>query len=181
MKTRIVQILFEAMSIIVAAAVQDMSPTFGGVKVPLLLLVALQAALEEKPLAVTRREKTSPSLRWLLLAVVAGVFADALSCAPVGCGTGFAVLACGLLRVLRTFVREVSPVAIGAVTAAIAAPFHELWLSGWGVVGPEPPLLLRFFASTLPAVPLGALLFALLPRLRRAVGFEGVVVEGRLS
>ena len=73
----------------------------------------------------------------------------------------------------------VSPAGVGACAAMVAAPIHELWLSTWGVLPPGCSLLVRFFASALPAAAAGALLFSALPVAERLAGFTVPAPERR--
>ncbi len=181
-KTKVVQSLFLLLCTVFAAALQDMLPTFGGVKPPILLAIALCWAFSEKAPDIRDRvaEKAHPfAMKWLFAALLAGAFEDALSEFPLGCATGFMLLAGIAARLLRTVTQGVLPLPLGLVATMAAAPLHEIWLSVWGVAGNDPSLLVRFFASALPAAPVGAAVFLLLPFLRRHVGFDGAVPEGR--
>ncbi len=182
MKTRAVQFLFVLLCTTLAAALQDMLPAFGGAKPPLLLALALRGAFAEAPSGARDRaaDDAAPfALRWVFAALAAGAFEDALSAFPLGCATGFFLLAGGAARVLRGAARVWTPPALGLVAVTAAAPLHEVWLSVWGVADGDAALLVRFFASALPAAPTGALVFALLPFAERLVGFDGPEAEGR--
>lgn len=182
MKTRAVQILLVLLCTTLAAALQDMLPAFGGAKPPLLLAFALHGAFTQaSPAPRDRADGGRPPfvLRWICAALAAGAFEDALSAFPLGCATGFFLLAGVAARCLRALVRGWTPAALGLVAVTAAAPLHEIWLSVWGVAGDDPAPLVRFFASALPAAPAGALVFALLPLVERLVGFEGPEAEGR--
>ena len=63
MQTRAVQILFTLICLVLAAAVQELVPSFGGTKTPALLLFALYTAFQ-------------PTRRWILVALTAGAFED---------------------------------------------------------------------------------------------------------
>ena len=52
---------------------------------------------------------------------------------------------------LRPVARPLPPAGVGACVAMVAAPIHELWLSAWGALPPGCSVLVRFFASALPA------------------------------
>lgn len=181
-KTKIVQILFIFLCTLLAAALQDMLPSFGGTKPPLLLALTLYWAFTETVLD-SRDRKTGNAhalaMRWVFVAFLAGAFEDALSEFPIGCATGFFLLAGVAARLLRPFAFPLSPLALGLVSLMVAAPFHEIWLSVWGVAGTEPSLLVRAFASALPAAPTGALAFMLLPWGEQLVGFHAPKAEGR--
>lgn len=178
MKTNLVQIVFCILGVVLAAALQERLPSFGGVKAPILLLLAAQNAFAEKRPPATRREGRPRAFRWMVLAAVAGAFEDALNGFPSGCGISFFLLTCLLVRVARPVMRGLPVVLAGVLVAVLAAPFHEVWLAGWGVIGDHPPLWIRFFASTLPAILTGAGLFLALPWLQRIVGFDGLQTEG---
>lgn len=184
MKTSLVQIVFTLLCTVFAAALQDMAPSFGGVKPPFLLALALfAAAAERRPDARDGRAAPRHPLlaaRGLPCALLAGAFEDALSGFPAGCAAGFFVLAYAGARLLRDTARALRPAARGLVTVTAAAPLHELWLATWGVVGDDPSGFVRFFACALPAACAGALAFALLPRLVRFAGLEAEAdLEGR--
>ena len=180
MKTRAVQIAFVLVGTVFAAALQDMLPAFGGAKPPVLTALVLAWALLEPPPREHGSAKQSFHVqRWIPAAVLAGAFEDALSGFPTGCATGFLLLAGATARLLRPATRMLTPAALGLVATVAAASCHELWLCMWGVVGADPSGLVRFFAAALPAAPTGALVFVLLPRLTRLVGFHGVVQDGR--
>lgn len=182
MKTKIVQILFIFLCTVLAAAAQDMLPSFGGTKPPLLLALTLYWAFSES----TRhtRERTSDkkrtfAVRWILAAFITGAFEDALSEFPLGCATGYFLLAGAAARFIRPFVTTLSLVTLGLVALMASAPFHEVWLSVWGVADTSAAALVRFFASALPAAPTGALVFAILPLCEQFVGFHGPRLDGR--
>lgn len=182
MKTSLVQIVFALLCTVFAAALQDMAPSFGGVKPPFLLALALfAAAAERRPDARDGRDAPHPlrAARGLPCALLAGAFEDALSGFPAGCAAGFFVLAYAGARLLRDAARALRPAARGLVTVTAAAPLHELWLATWGVVGDDPSVFVRFFACALPAAGAGVLAFALLPRLVRFAGLDEADLEGR--
>ena len=168
--------LFIFLCTVVAAACQDMWPAFGGAKPPFLLALVLHWAFAQRQVDESDRHVEKPSFyaaRWLPAALLAGIFEDALSGFPSGCATGFFLLAGAAARFLRNCIHALRPAVLGFVVVTIAAPAHELWLAVWGVVGDESAVFIRFFAASLPAAPLGALMFCLLPKLENAVGFEG--------
>ena len=166
MQTRAVQILFTLICLVVAAAAQELVPSFGGTKAPALVVFALYTALR-------------PARRWILVALAAGAFEDALNGNPAPCCTFFTLLAATGAHFLRPFAYDLQPAGVGACAAMAAAPIHELWLSAWGVLPPGCPALVRFFASALPAAAAGALVFAALPAAERLAGFAGPLPERR--
>lgn len=180
MKTRSVQILFLCLCTVLAAALQDMLPSFGGTKPPVLTALVLAWALLERP-ADRRAGEHAPffAASWIPAALLAGAFEDALSSFPAGSATGFLLLAGAVARQLRPTTRMLAPAALGLVAAMAAAPCHELWLGVCGVAGDDPSVIVRFFASALPAAPTGAVVFALLPRLVHASGYDGRGVDRR--
>ncbi|MGN0853222.1 MAG: hypothetical protein ACI4Q3_07570 [Kiritimatiellia bacterium] len=180
MRTSVLQSAFIFAAVLVAAAFQDMAPSFGGAKPPLLLLAVLYWSFTE-PRRNKRRSAPPELPYWIPAAVLAGLFEDALSGFPLGCAVGFMVLAGFAARFMRMTVLEMPPARLGFAAAILAAPLHELWLAVWGVVGDVPSPLVRFFASILPAAPAGALLFAVLAFLELHTGFKGAGPEGGLS
>ena len=180
MKTRTVQIAFVLVGTVLAAALQDMLPAFGGAKPPVLAaLVLAWALLEPRPREHGADKRSFYAPRWIPSALLAGAFEDALSGFPTGCATGFLLLAGATARLLRPATRMLAPAALGLAATVTAASCHELWLCMWGVAGDDPSGLVRFFAAALPAAPTGALVFVLLPRLTHAAGFDGPVLDGR--
>ena len=166
MQTRAVQIIFTLICLVFAAAAQELVPSFGGTKAPVLILFAIYTAVR-------------PSRRWMLVALAAGAFEDALNGRATPCGTFFALLAATGAHFLRPFAADLSPAGVGTCAAMATAPIHELWLSAWGALPPGCPVLVRFFASALPAAVAGALLFAALPAAERFAGFDGPAPERR--
>lgn len=182
MKTRIVQILFVLACTVLAAALQDLLPSFGGAKPPVLLALLLGQVLSARESDTREKRAESQSLHlpgWLATAVLAGAFEDALSGFPTGCAASFFVLAAIVARLLRPATRTLAPIALGLLATMLAAAGHELWLGMWGVVGDDPSLFIRFFASALPAAPVGAFAFAALPHLAHLAGWNGPNAEGR--
>ena len=167
MQTRVVQILFTLICLVLAAAVQELVPSFGGTKTPVLALFALYTAFQ-------------PSRRWVLVSLAAGAFEDALNGNPTPCCTFFTLLAATAAHFLRPVAHGLPAAGVGACAAMVAAPIHELWLSAWGVLPPGCPVLVRFFASALPAAAAGALIFAALPAAERRAGFTMPAPERRL-
>ena len=159
MQTRAVQITFTLICLVLAAAAQELVPSFGGTKVPFLAFFAVYTAFR-------------PSRSWLSVAILAGAFEDALNGSPAPCCTFFSLLAATGAHFLRPIARDLPPAGVGAGVAMVMAPMRELWLSTWGVLPPGCPVLVRFFASALPAAAVGALMFAVLPAAERVVGFS---------
>ena len=185
MQTKIVQSLFILICTVVAAALQDLWPAFGGAKPPFLLALVLHWAFAKSPREEdTDRRSEQPPLyaaRWIPAALVAGACEDALSGFPSGCATGYFLLAGAAARFLRRYIHVLKPAALGFAALAVAAPLHELWLAVWGVAGEAPSFFLRFFAAALPAAPVGLVVFFLLPRLEEAAGFQGTDTFGRAA
>lgn len=184
MKTSLVQILFVLMGTIIAAALQDMLPAFGGAKPPVLLTLALFWSFAERPDDGRESRAAKRSIlaaRWIPAVLLAGLFEDALSDFPTFCSAGFFVLAGAAARFARPTTRELGRPLLGLVSVLVAAPLHELWLVTWDVVGHDPSGIVRFFSCTLPAAPTGLLVFTILPRLVHRAGFEGPTTEERLA
>lgn len=185
MKTRAVQFLFFFVCTVFAAALQDMWPVFGGAKPPFMLALVLHWAVSDHPANDSERHPSRKrpfyAARWIPAAVFAGAMEDALSGFPIGCASGFFLLAGAALRFMRSNsgASPLAPAALGLAAVALAAPMHELWLAVWGVAGDDPAPIIRFFASTIPAAPVGAATFLLMPRLEKYVGFEGPEAIGR--
>ena len=166
MQTRVVQILFTLICLLLGAAVQELVPSFGGTATPELLIFALYTAFQ-------------PLRRWMLVALAAGAFEDALNGTPTPCCTFFTLLAATAAHFLRPVAHGLPAAGVGACAAMVAAPIHELWISTWGVLPPGCSVIVRFFASALPAAAAGALIFAVLPSAEHRAGFEGHVQERR--
>ena len=182
MKTRIVQILFIVLSTVFAAACQDMWPAFGGAKPPFLLALSLHWAFIQPEVDKDDRHAEVPpfyTARWIPAAIFAGAFEDALSGFPVGCSTGYFLLAGAAARALQRSASILKSAVLGFIALSLCAPLHEVWLAVWGVVGDDSTLFIRFFAAVLPAAPVGALLFLILPRIETHIGFEGTLMDGR--
>ena len=159
MQTKSVQIIFTLICLVVAAAAQELVPSFCGTKAPLLVIFALYTASQQER-------------RWLFVSLAAGAIEDALNGSPTPCCTFFSLFAATGAHFLRPFVQKLASVGVGACLAAVAAPIHELWLMTWDILPPNCPLLVRFFASILPAAALGALVFAVLPAAERVAGLS---------
>ena len=77
MKTKIVQILFIVLSTVLAAACQDMWPSFGGAKPPFLLALALHWAFIQPAVDKDDRRAELPpfyTARWIPAVLFAGAF-----------------------------------------------------------------------------------------------------------
>ena len=174
MKTSLVQSVYIAIGLVLAAALQDMLPAFGGVKAPFLQVFALHVALTAKGGLRSNGRNARHSTRWIWTALLAGYLMEALSGLPFGCCMGFLLPACALARAVRRTVEDMSPAALGLVAAMIFAPLQEAWLDAWGVIGGGSAVV-RFFASALPAAVVGAVMFVCLPRME---AFSGLREEG---
>lgn len=135
------------------AAVQEMSPTVLGARIPFLLAAALFAAIRAEP------------LRAGLVVLLAAFFTDALAAFPTLCSPLF-FFAAGL--VARRLSRH------SAVWSTAGAAFlAEIWYAFWGLYPADEPVFLRALA----AIPLGAcaagLIILLVPVLERAAGIGG--------
>lgn len=169
-KTELVQIAFVAISLVLLAALQDMLPSFGGAKIPLLQVFALYVALTEPSRASERRSRTSRSVRWVWTAGAVGYLMEALSGFPLGSCICFLVPACAFAHMLRRMADpDLSTVALGIVAALAYAPLQEAWLASWGGAGGDSAVV-RFFASIAFSVLAGAVLFAILPKVERFAG-----------
>lgn len=166
MQTKTVQIIFTLICLVVAAAAQELVPSFCGTKAPLLVVFALYTASQQ-------------GRGWLFVSLAAGAIEDALNVSPTPCCTFFTLFAAMSAHFLRPFVQKLAPAAVGACLAAAAAPIHELWLMTWDILPPNCPLLARFFASILPAAAVGALVFAVLPGAERMAGLSLPASERR--
>ena len=172
MKTDIVQTAFVAISLVFLAALQDMLPSFGGAKPPLLQAFSLYVALVDPPSADERRARARHSIRWALTAGAAGYLMEALSGLPLGCCIGFMLPVCALAHMLRRIVSlDLSRPMLGMAAALAFTPLQEAWLGAWGAAGGDSAVV-RFFASIVLAVSAGAVLFALLPRIERFAGLR---------
>ena len=166
MQTKTVQIIFTLICLVVAAAAQELVPSFCGTKAPLLVIFGLYTASQQ-------------GRGWLFASLTAGAIEDALNVSPTPCCTFFTLFAAMGAHFLRPFVQKLAPAAVGASLAAVAAPIHELWLMTWDILPPNCPLLVRFFASILPAAAVGALVFAVLPGAERMAGLSLSASERR--
>lgn len=178
-RTNVLQSAFILTAVIVLAALQDMLPSFGGAKAPLLLLATLHWAFTE-PRRNKRRSAPTELPYWIPAAILAGTFEDALSGFPIGCAISFFLLAGLAARFMRMAILGMPTAMLGFAAAILSAPLHELWMAVWGVVGDIPSPLVRFFASALPAALAGPLLFFGMSFFERHTGFKGVNLDGGL-
>lgn len=134
MRSDFINAILAVAAVVVAAAAQELSPSFCGVKPPFLLMLSLFMAVQ-------------PKKRFLRLAtaLAAGAMAEALSMMPTGSLVAFFVAVAILARVLR---------ATGAqwFVVALAPAACEAWLAAWGVPRSLPvavpvSLLLTGFAA----------------------------------
>jgi len=169
-KTDAVQIAFATVALILAAALQDMLPAFGGAKTPLLQMFALYVAFRW-PGRREARDSAGGNIphAWIWTAVAAGYMLEALSGLPWGCCIAFMLPACAVARAIRHVVADMSPVLLGMTSAILFAPLHEAWLEAWGATGGGSAFV-RFFASALPAAAAGAVIFWILPAVEHFAG-----------
>ncbi len=105
MKTEITRLLAAILGVVACAAAQDVSPTMLGVKPPFLLAFGCFAGVPA--------------------AVIAGLFADALSGMPFGCSAAFFAAAALVVR----FALRGWPAKVAAAVAVAGA--YQLWISLW--------------------------------------------------
>ena len=150
MKSKLVHLLFVFLALVLGAALEDMLPSFGGVKFPVLLGLAAAAAASDDQAPV-----------WVMTAVAAGAFEDALAGQPALTAVVFFTAVALGVRLTR----------LPQAWTVVAYPAYQLWAgllvtgSGGGVFG-------RF----LVAFPVGALtlavVFGAFPYLRRKAGAD---------
>ncbi len=172
MRTSLVQSAYIAIGLVLAAALQDMLPAFGGAKAPFLQVFSLHVALSTRDDERSGGRNARRSSAWIWTSIVAGYLMEALSGLPFGCCMGFMLPACAVARAVRRTVEDLRPATLGLVASMIFAPLQEAWLDAWGVIGGESAFV-RFFASALPAAVVGAALFAFLPALETFAGLRG--------
>ncbi len=160
MKNNVVQFIALAFAVVLAAALQDMSPALGGVKPPLAASLVAFAALR---LSLTAALVTGFALGTLLDALSAvSAFGSAVSLPLVASGAYF----------LRGSLKELPDAVAVMLVAAVAAPFGEVWLAVNGSAVGDAGLLVRLVAATTLAFPLGAGVGALLQCVWRHAGLE---------
>ena len=177
MRSKAVQIVFFAFALVIAAALQDMSPVVGGAKVALLQAVAFRVAL-------TRRLVPA-----LVCALAAGGVCDALSRLPGFCTSGFLMsvsVAAALIRGTddverrqgrRSGDRKVHSALLAAGMFAVVAMAGELWTRIWlwrGGATLLPALVFAFFSGFLAEL----VVFGLMDALERACGIPHDFAEG---
>ncbi|MBR1589182.1 MAG: hypothetical protein IJ658_12750 [Kiritimatiellae bacterium] len=172
MKTDLVQTAFVAISLVLLAALQDMSPSCaGGAKIPLVQVFALYVALSDPPGADERRPRAPRSFRWGWTSAATGYLMEALSGLPPFSCIGFMVPVCALARMLRAIApRDLSRPLLGMAAAAAYTPLQEAWLAAWSAGGD--PAVVRFFVSLVLAALAGAALFQALPAVERFAGLR---------
>lgn len=160
MKNSVVQIVSIVFGVVLAAALQDMLPAFGGVKAPFVTAVVVFIAFR-MTLALA-----------LGIGFAAGLLLDALSGVSVFCATVSMPLVALGVHFLRDPLAEVPHFAAGALMVAAAAVFGEVWFVASGFVDAAAVLFVRTSAAAILSAPLGAAIFALLPYMGRYVGLE---------
>jgi hypothetical protein len=159
-----------AVSLLAAAAAQDLAPaTQGlGVKAPFLTAAALYYAL------------TRPAVMALTALVWAGLLTDALGGLPLYCTLSLLLPAYWLVRALHRVFLEATLVQ-GALLAACAAVAQTIWTRAW-VGGPEPLFAWRTLEALGAAAPAGLIAglvgFAVCGQVDRFSGVVKPVKEG---
>ena len=164
MKESLSKFLFLVTTVVFLAALQDVTPDFGGVKPPLLLSATLWFSFT--------RARTGASIG--ILAVCAGAFCDALGALPFTCNTTFFLLAALAVFALNDLVRSVSLPLAGCAVMLLAAPAGELWLASWHS---ENELAIRFFSSGVCAIVCGVALIPILEFLAEHAGYPKYVYD----
>ena len=148
MKNNVVQFAFMSLSLVVGGALEDMLPTVGSLCAPVLLSLAVFFAAETRTPA------------WMLAAVAAGAFEEAIHALPPGSAIVFFSAIAVAVHVFRA----------PAVWIAFAYPAYQVWLAlvADGAGGAAGRILL--------SIPVGAVClfaaFAALPRLWRKAGAD---------
>ena len=147
MKNSVVQMAFIVAALVAAGALEDMLPHFGGLGFPVLLGAAVFFAV------------AAGTPAWVLAALAAGAFEEALSAQP----DATAVVFFAALALAARFLRE------PLVWILVAYPAYQVWLAlvsdASGAFG---RLLLSFPVGALAT----ALTFAVLSRLWRKAGAD---------
>ncbi len=180
-KNSILHIIFVLICLIIFAAMQDLFPSFGGVKAPLLLAYALSVAFMA-PNAKQSFDRTDKGdvPAWIFIAIAAGGFVDALTGFPHGFSSVYYLLACTAMRYARTFLREYPRGVSGLIVTSAAASIYEIWLVIWNITSVDSSLLIRFFAAAFLAMPVGAVVFSVMPAIEKNSGIhdEETAVNG---
>ena len=178
MRSNAVQITFFVFAVVVAAALQDMSPAVGGAKVALLQAVAFRAALTRRLVAA------------LACALAAGGMCDALSMHPGFCTAGFLMslsvataLIRGTDRVERRLSRrgdgdlKVRSAFAAACLFAVVAPAGELWTRIW-LWRMDSSLFAGLAFAAISGFAAELVVFALMDALERMCGIPHDFAEG---
>ena len=153
MREDAVRILFVAIALLAAAAVQETLPAFGGVKAPLLLAFSMAAACASFLEAPVR----------IGAAVAGGFLSGSLSALPFACAE-FYFLASSWAAAAMWRRRENNggEWLFGLVSVAVAAGTMQIWLYLWGTPGTDGSMLTRALPAVAAGAPIGAAFFALI-------------------
>lgn len=143
MKAEVSRICAIALGLVVCAAVQDLAPVAFGAKPPFLLLFGCFAGIPA--------------------AIVAGLFADALSGLPFGCSPAVFAVAALLMRWLGR------QTAVQIAAAAAAAAAYQMWLLPWSTGRLSAPPLIYAAAFAAILAPAACAMFSLV---RRWIGID---------
>ena len=169
-KVNLVQTCFVVISLVLAAAIQDMAPQFAGVKPPLLATVALAGVTAQ----------WLPAAGRIFYAIGAGFMADALSDMPPGAMSLFVLgAAAGVIAIRRSFVDMPAGAVFGFTTLALVAPLIEVWLYLWGGAGTEGAILSRALSAAVIGPPIGAAAFAAVKPIGDWLGLPAEEKEAR--
>lgn len=151
------KLLYALLALVLLVVAQELLPVFIAVK-PCLVLAAVVYSRSFK------------------FAIAAGALVEAVEGLPFGCCLGlYSVVAVGgrilgdALDLIGRGAGKWAATLAGALLLLVFAPLAQVWLDAW--VQP-PNLVARFFASTVWAAPVGAVLFALAPRLEHYFGLD---------
>ena len=159
-KNSAVQIAAFAIGLTIATAVQELSPAFVGVKPPFVAAAVLFMAFRASFYVV------------LAVAVASGLFMDALSGLPAFCCTSFMPLLSLGMYFMRENLRDISAPVVGAGATAAVSAIGEIWLAICGFSSVDTGLFVRICAAIFIAMPVGAVVFAVMPVLGRHIGLE---------
>ena len=168
MKVDLVQILFIVPALVLTGAVQDMLPAFAGVKVPLLLAIAL---------AMACAEFLSAPARWGA-AVFGGCMAGSLGMLPLACAELFFMAAGAAAGAVLREGEYRENFITGFCTLAVAAPLMEVWLYLWGVAGTDAAVSARALPALALGAPAGGIAFAVMPWIGEHIGLAAVREDG---